>query len=140
MLLQTGQLLSNVGTQATSIAYPLLVLAVTHSAAKAGTVAFARSLAWALFALPAGVAADRWSRRRLMIAADAARVVAIGSLAATILLDRLRFWPIALVAFVGGRAARRPSARWSAVRACPRAAVRRQLRSPMRSRTSRRSG
>jgi len=33
ILLQIGQLLSNVGTQATSIAYPLLVLAVDHSAA-----------------------------------------------------------------------------------------------------------
>src|SRR2546427_455788 len=44
MLLQAGQLLSNAGTQSTSIAYPLLVLAVTGSAAKAGVVAFARTL------------------------------------------------------------------------------------------------
>jgi len=38
VLLQTGQLLSSVGTQSTSIAYPLLVLGVTHSAAKTGIV------------------------------------------------------------------------------------------------------
>ena len=49
LLLQIGQLLSNVGTQSTTIAYPLLVLAVTHSAAKAGIVAFARTLPLALF-------------------------------------------------------------------------------------------
>ena len=36
VLLQAGQFLSNAGTQATSIAYPLLALALTHSAVKAG--------------------------------------------------------------------------------------------------------
>jgi Transmembrane secretion effector len=102
MLLQIGQLLSHAGTSTTSIAYPLLVLAVTHSPAKAGIVAFARTLAWALFTLPAGLAADRWSRRRLMIAADCVRALAIGSLATTILLDRVAFWQVVVVAFVEG--------------------------------------
>src|SRR5689334_11150623 len=105
MLLQIGQLLSNVGTQTTSIAYPLLVLAVTHSPAKAGIVTFARFLSFALFTLPAGVAADRWSRKRLMIAADGVRVLATGSLGAAILFDRLAFWEVALVAFVEGAGA-----------------------------------
>jgi MFS family permease len=102
MLLQIGQLLSHTGTSTTSIAFPLLVLAVTHSPAKAGVVAFARSVPSVLFALPAGLAADRWSRRRLMIAADAVRALAIGSLAATILLDRIVFWEVVAVASVEG--------------------------------------
>jgi MFS family permease len=85
LLFQAGQLLSDAGTQMTSIAYPLLVLAVTGSAAKAGVVAFARTLPWVLFTLPAGVAADRWNRRRLTIAADGVRVLAVGGLAAAIL-------------------------------------------------------
>ena len=84
VLLQIGQLLSSAGTSSSSIAFPLLVLAITHSPAKAGIVAFARSLPSVLFALPAGLAADRWSRRRLMIVADGVRVLAIGSLAAKI--------------------------------------------------------
>jgi hypothetical protein len=59
-----------------------------------------------------------------MIAADGVRVLAVGSLAAAILLDRIVFWAIPLVAFVegsgaalfcaaqaGGRESRRPSAR-----------------------------
>src|ERR1700693_5299027 len=95
-------MLSNLGTSSTSIAYPLLVLAVTHSPAKAGIVAFARTLACALLSLPAGLAADRGSRRRLMIAADGLRMLAVGSLAATILLDRVAFWEIVVVAFVEG--------------------------------------
>jgi MFS family permease len=105
VLLQIGQLLSSAGTSSSSIAFPLLVLAITHSPAKAGIVAFARSLPSVLFALPAGLAADRWSRRRLMIVADGVRVLAIGSLAATILLDRVIFWEIVAVAFVEGSGA-----------------------------------
>ncbi len=105
MLLQAGQLLSSAGTESTSIAYPLLVLAITNSPAKAGIVSAARILPRALFSVPAGVAADRWNRRRLMIAADGVRVVAIGSLAATIVLDQITFWQIPVVAFVEGAGA-----------------------------------
>jgi MFS family permease len=109
VLLQAGQLLSNAGTQSTAIAYPLLVLAVTHSATRAGVVGLA---------LPAGLAADRWSRKRLMIAADVVRALALGSLAATILLDRTAFWAIALVAFLeGGGAALFSAAQVGAIRA-----------------------
>jgi MFS family permease len=105
LLLQTGQLLSEVGTQSATIAYPMLVLAATGSAARAGVVAFARALSMTLFALPAGVVADHWNRRRLMIAADGVRVLAVGGLAAAILADRLAFWAIPLVAFVEGAGA-----------------------------------
>jgi len=73
VLLQGGQLLSNFGTQSTQIAYPLLALALTHSPAKAGIVAFARALPLWLFALPGGLAADRFSRKRLMIISDVVR-------------------------------------------------------------------
>ena len=65
VLLQAGQFLSSAGTQATAIAYPLLVLALTHSAVKAGLVSFARTAPIALLAIPAGLAADRWNRRAL---------------------------------------------------------------------------
>lgn len=104
VLLEAGRLLSTAGTQSTTIAYPLLVLAVTHSPAKAGVVTFARLVPYAIFGLVAGVAADRWNRKRLMIAADGIRALAIASLATTILLDRLAFWEIPVVAFVEGAA------------------------------------
>lgn len=105
MLLQVGQLLSSAGSQMSAVAYPLLVLALTGSPAKAGLVAFVRLLAMALLALPAGLAADLWSRRRLMIAAHSVRTLAIGTLAALILLDEIVFWAIPLVAFVEGSGA-----------------------------------
>jgi MFS family permease len=104
-LLLSGQLLSTFGTQLTTIAYPLLALAVTGSPAKAGVVASVRIVPIAAFGLLAGVAADRWNRKRLMIAADALRAVALASLGTAILLDRATFWQIALAAFVEGAGA-----------------------------------
>jgi MFS family permease len=102
VLLQTGQFLSDAGTQATAIAYPLLALALTHSAVKAGLVSFARTAPIALFAIPAGVAADRWNRRALMIGADALRATAMAGLAVTLFLGTVPFWVIPCVAFVEG--------------------------------------
>ncbi len=105
VLLQAGQFLSNVGTASTSIAYPLLTLALTHSAAKAGIVAAARSVPAALFLIPCGLAADRFDRRRLMIVADVARVGAIGVLAVGVGRYDIAFVAIPVVAFVEGSAA-----------------------------------
>ncbi|MGH3128261.1 MAG: MFS transporter [Gaiellaceae bacterium] len=105
LLLQTGLLLSSGGSQMTAIAYPLLVLTLTGSAAKAGIVAFVRLFAMAVFALPAGLAADHWSRRRLMIAAHGVRALAIGTLAVLVASDEVVYWAIPLVAFVEGAGA-----------------------------------
>ena len=105
VLLLTGRLLSTIGSQVTAIAYPLLVLAVTHSPAKAGFVGFAGLLPHAVFGLPAGVAVDRWNRKRVMIVADGVRALAIATLATLILLDTVTFWQIAVVALVEGTGA-----------------------------------
>jgi hypothetical protein len=102
VLFQAGQLLSAVGTSIATIAYPLLTLALTHSAAKAGIVGFAQFLPIVLFSLLAGVLADRRDRKRLMIASDVVRAFAVGSLVVAILLHRLAFWHIVLVSFVEG--------------------------------------
>ena len=100
MLLQAGQLLSTFGSGMSSIAYPLLVLAVTHSASRAGYVGAALFAPLVLVGLPAGIAADHFDRRRLMIAADAAGAAAVGALAAAIAFGGATFWVICVVAFV----------------------------------------
>ena len=105
VLFQTGQLLSAVGTSTASIAYPLLTLAVTSSPVKAGAVSFAQFLPIVLFSLISGVVGDRVDRKRLMIAADVVRVLAVGALVVVILLDRLAFWQIVVVSFVEGTGA-----------------------------------
>jgi MFS family permease len=102
VLLQSGQVLSTIGSESTAIAYPLLVLAVTHSPAKAGIVGFARILPWALFGFAAGIAADRFPRKRLMIAGDVVRVFLMASIVVAIALGNISFAQIAIVAFVEG--------------------------------------
>jgi MFS family permease len=101
ILFQTGQLLSTAGSSLSTIAYPLLVLALTHSPAQAGVVSFARLLPAPLLALPAGVLSDRFDRRRIMLTSDAVRAVAIAMLAVVVWRSSA-YWPIPLLAFVEG--------------------------------------
>jgi MFS family permease len=104
VLLQLGQGLSTLGSTSTYVAYPLLVLALTHSPAKAGVVGFANVLPYALFALLAGVVADRVDRKRLMIAMDVVRAAAMVSIVAALAAGVLTFWQIAAASFVEGTA------------------------------------
>src|SRR5581483_11929379 len=76
MLLWSGQDVSSVGTRVSQLAFPLLVLALTHSPALAGLIGALRGLPYALFILPAGAMVDRWNRKRVMILCDAGRAVA----------------------------------------------------------------
>jgi len=105
LLLQAGQLLSTFGGGLSQIAYPLLALAITHSAAKAGYVGAVEFLPLFLLALPAGVAADRFDRRALMIASDVAGAASLATLGWLVLAQRVTFWAILLVAFVDSAAA-----------------------------------
>ncbi|HEY3551608.1 MAG TPA: MFS transporter [Gaiellaceae bacterium] len=105
LLLQTGQLLSTLGSNMSTIAYPLLALALTGSAAKTGYVGAIEFAPVVLFSPLAGVAADRFDRRTLMILSDAAGATAVAALAAAVLTHHARFWMILLVAFVDTTAA-----------------------------------
>jgi hypothetical protein len=58
-----------------------------------------------LLSAPAGVAADRFDRRRLMIAADVIGATALAALAAAVLTGHSHYWLILLVAFVDVSAA-----------------------------------
>ncbi|HZU39417.1 MAG TPA: MFS transporter [Solirubrobacteraceae bacterium] len=98
-LLWSGDVLSELGSQATTVAMPLLVLSLTGSPAKAGLVSLGRMLAYPLAPLPAGVLADRMSRRRLMVMCALGRALAMGSVVAALALGRPPLWQLALVAF-----------------------------------------
>ena len=104
VLLQSGQLLSTFGSNMSRIAYPLLALAVTHSAAKAGYVGGVQFAPYVLVGLAAGIATDRLERRRLMIASEAVAAGALTVLAVSALTHHVRFWLILVVAFVDGSA------------------------------------
>lgn len=99
-LLWVGQALSVFGSRTASIAYPLLVLSLTDSAAKAGIVGFAAWLPVLLFGLPAGALVDRVDRKRLMVVCDSGRAIAVATIPLALAVGALSFSQIVAVAFV----------------------------------------
>ena len=102
MLLWAGQVASILGSASVSKIYPLLILAITGSAAQAGVAAALQALPYLVFSLPAGALIDRWDRKRVMILCDLGRGLAVSSIALAIGLDALSIWHIYAVALVNG--------------------------------------
>jgi len=102
LLLWSGQAVSNVGTQVSSIAFPLLVLALTNSPAKAGLAGFLGTLPYLLFSLPAGGLVDRWNRKRTMILCDVGRALAVVSIPLVLWVGGLSLAQVLVVAFADG--------------------------------------
>jgi predicted MFS family arabinose efflux permease len=95
-----GEALSLFGSRISNVAYPLLALALTHSPAKAGLVGAAGWLPFVVLQLPAGAAVDRWNRKRVMVACDLGRAVALASIAATAASGVLTYPQLLAVAFI----------------------------------------
>ncbi|HJP77434.1 MAG TPA: MFS transporter [Pseudonocardiaceae bacterium] len=74
-ILWGSQALSMFGTNATYIAYPLLVLVLTGSPALSGLVLGVSAAAELVAGIPAGAFADRWSRKRIMLICEAVQAV-----------------------------------------------------------------
>ena len=89
LLLWGGQVVSTMGSGISQIAYPLLVLASTHSVVQAALVSAIRSLAYVLFMLPAGALLDRWNRKLVMIVCDTGRAFVLASLVLAFALGHL---------------------------------------------------
>ncbi|MGK5548463.1 MFS transporter [Streptomyces sp. URMC 127] len=84
-LLCAGQGLSMLGSGASAVALPLLVLQVTRSPLHVGLVEAVWTGALALACLPAGPVADRFARRTVLLACETGRAVASAALAAVVL-------------------------------------------------------
>jgi predicted MFS family arabinose efflux permease len=102
VLLWGGQSVSALGTQASQLALPLLVLALTGSPARAGLVGGLRGLAYVVFALPAGAVVDRWNRRRLMVLCDLARALAFASIPLAVIGGHLAAFQLYSVSAIEG--------------------------------------
>jgi MFS family permease len=102
MLLWSGQMVSAVGTRISMLAFPLFVLAITHSPAQAGLIGALRGLPYALFILPAGALIDRWNRKLVMILCDIGRALALGSIPVALFLGHLTIAQLYIVSLVEG--------------------------------------
>src|SRR5258708_2347750 len=102
MVLWSGQVVSNVGTQVSTLAFPLLILAVTGSPAQAGFVGALRALPYVIFSLPAGALLDRWDRKRTMILCDTGRALSLASIPVALATGHLTIIQLYLVSLIEG--------------------------------------
>ncbi len=97
-----GQIASAIGSQVSGLALPLLILALTHSPAKAGLMAALRGLPYVLLCLPAGALVDRWDPRRTMLLCDTGRALALGSVPLALVLGHLSLAQLCVVTVIEG--------------------------------------
>lgn len=109
--LLAGNLISNLGSSLLVVALPFQVFRLTGSTAATGLTLAAESLPALLVGPVAGVFVDRWDRRRLMIATDLLRAVAVVGILLADRPDRLVWLYLALVAENLGGVFFRPAAR-----------------------------
>jgi MFS family permease len=105
LLFWSSQVVSTLGTRATAVALPLLVLGETGSPARAGLVGFAQTLPFLVLFLPAGVVVDRLDRKRLMLISEVVRFLAMGWIAASVVLVGFSLVVVVVAAFIAGSAA-----------------------------------
>ncbi|MGH3964692.1 MAG: MFS transporter [Pseudonocardiaceae bacterium] len=101
-LLWISQVLSGVGLSASVIAFPLLVLALTGSAAASGLVLGAIAAGQLIAGLPAGALVDRWDRKAIMLSCEAIQVIVAASLVAALWWDVAQVAHLVVVAVVMG--------------------------------------
>lgn len=70
-----GQGVSYLGDAFAAVAFPLIVVLLTGSGLMMGVVGALESAPMFVLGIPAGVLADRWDRRRVLIVTDFGRVI-----------------------------------------------------------------
>jgi MFS family permease len=103
-LLQSGDMLSGLGSAASSLAYPLVILWATGSAGQAGIAGICAGLGAVAGGIPAGVLGDRYSRRALMVVSSLVQLIAMGSVFPTAAAGHVWIGQIAGVALAQGLA------------------------------------
>jgi MFS family permease len=99
-ILLTAYLTSSLGNWVYRLALPLLVLHLTGSALSTGALYAIEYVPFLLLSLPGGVFADRWDRRRLLVAGDSTAGAIAACLGVLVALQVHTLWPIYLAAFL----------------------------------------
>ena len=94
-----GQAISNLGISSSSFAYPLVLLADTRSAVKAGAVGTVLAATAFVMRLPAGALVHLLSSRTILIACDLGRLLNSGLFALALALGHFWYPHVLLVAF-----------------------------------------
>jgi Na+/melibiose symporter-like transporter len=98
-----GDTISQLGTQLSQLALPVLAVTVLRAGPRdMGLLTAAETLAFLVVGLPAGAWVDRWRKKRVLMAGDAVRAVAFGSIPAAWALGQLTLGQLYVVALVAG--------------------------------------
>jgi MFS family permease len=98
-----AQTVSQVGTQITLLAMPLVAILVLDAGPlEVGILGAVDFLPFLLFTLPAGVWVDRLPRRRILIVADLGRALVLAVVPLAYLTDTLAMWQLYVVGFAAG--------------------------------------
>jgi MFS family permease len=103
-LLTGGQAISLIGDGFFIVALAWQVYLIDNDPGALSLVFLAGTIPLVIFVLIGGAFSDRYDRRRLMIAADIARAVAVGVVAVLSISGTLELWHLALAEIVAGTA------------------------------------
>jgi MFS family permease len=98
-----AQTVSQLGSQVSQLAIPLVAIIVLHASAfEVAALGAIEFLPFTLFALPAGVWVDRLPRRPILVVADVGRALLLASIPLAYALDVLTIWQLYAVGFAVG--------------------------------------
>ena len=101
MLLWTGQAVSEIGSQVTMLAIPLLAALTLHATTfQIALLTAASSAAFLFVALQAGALVDRLRKKRVMVGSDLLRAVVIATVPLAQVVGVLTIWQLYAVALV----------------------------------------
>ncbi|HEV2640642.1 MAG TPA: MFS transporter [Actinocrinis sp.] len=103
--LWTGDAVSSLGTSMSAISYPLLILFVTGSVARAGLITAASLVGSVATMLWGGALADRVSRRAILVVCPLVQAAAVGVVAVWVARGHSPIGLLVAAALVGGLAA-----------------------------------
>lgn len=101
-LLWSTQVVSELGSDISYIAFPLLILVTSGSPLQMGIVSAATAAAHMVGEVPGGLLADRWDRRKIMLWCEGVRALVLAGLAAALLAGMYSFGQVLAVAVVEG--------------------------------------
>ncbi|MEU4224874.1 MFS transporter [Nonomuraea sp. NPDC026600] len=103
MLFWTGQSISDLGAAVTTLAVPLAAITILRASTfEVGVLTAFSTAAWLVMTLPAGMIADRVTKRPLMIGCGVARGVVVASVPAAAALGQLTMIHLYATAFLVG--------------------------------------
>jgi MFS family permease len=98
-----AQSVSMLGTQVTLLALPLVaIVTLGATPAQLGILVFLQTLPAAIFSLPAGVLADHFPRKRMLVIADVMRAVALAGIPAAAYFEFRTMYLLYVIGFITG--------------------------------------